>query len=143
MVGMSTVYAGLWYLSGDLRYESKIFLFIIILFANAIFGIMWITEYLSYAEWAENLVKKYRIESQYIETQYYLPYFPEYTNDHVPLDKNQYLHYALQGKNLYTDEISQESMEKIMKNRDRIIYKLYQDTINSIVPEISNDDDSN
>ena len=58
MVGMITVYAGLWYLTGDLPNESKICLFIIILLVNAVFGIMWIIEYLSTAEWAEKLVKK-------------------------------------------------------------------------------------
>ena len=53
---MITCYAGLWYLTGDIGQETKVTLFIVILFANALFGIIWITAYLGHAEWAEKLV---------------------------------------------------------------------------------------
>ena len=67
IVGMITVYAGLWYLTGDIGEETSIILFIVILSVNALFGIMWITSYLGHAEWAEIVVKKIRIESLYLE----------------------------------------------------------------------------
>ena len=50
---MITVYAGLWYLTGDVGEETSIILFILMLTVNAIFGIVWITAYLGNAEWAE------------------------------------------------------------------------------------------
>ena len=60
---MITVYAGLWYLTGDIGQEAKIILFVVILLINALFGIMWIKEYLGHAEWAEKLAKKFQIEN--------------------------------------------------------------------------------
>ena len=60
---MITVYAGLWYLTGDIGYESDIILFSIILYSNLIFGIMWISAYLGNAEWAVLCVKRFRTES--------------------------------------------------------------------------------
>ena len=50
---MVTVYAGLWYITGDIGEETSIVLFIVMLFVNLLFGIIWISEYLGHAEWAE------------------------------------------------------------------------------------------
>ena len=55
---MMTCYAGLWYLTGDIGHETSIIIFVMILLANAVFGIMWIIAYLGVAEWAEAIVKK-------------------------------------------------------------------------------------
>ena len=55
---MMTCYAGLWYLTGDIGEETSIIIFILILIANTIFGIMWIIAYIGSAEWAEKIVKK-------------------------------------------------------------------------------------
>ena len=52
VVGMMTVYIGLWYLSDSIGEETKILLFTIILYANLIFCIIWIIAYISSAEWA-------------------------------------------------------------------------------------------
>ena len=46
-VSIVTCYVGLWYLTGDIGYETSIIVFIIILLANAVFGIMWILAYLA------------------------------------------------------------------------------------------------
>ena len=62
IVGMITVYSGLWYLTGDLGDEAKIILFVVILFTNGVFGIVWLTAYLGHAEWAEKLVRIFRTE---------------------------------------------------------------------------------
>ena len=59
---MITVYAGLWYLTGDIGYETSIIVFVIILFANAVFGIMWIIAYVGTAEWAETIIRKLSLE---------------------------------------------------------------------------------
>ena len=63
-VALLTCYAGLWYLTGDIEEETKIIVFIIIIFANLFFVIMWIIEYVGHAAWGEKLVKKIRLEKE-------------------------------------------------------------------------------
>ena len=59
---MITVYAGLWYMTGDIGYESEIILFAIMLIANLLFLLIWAKAYVANAEWAEKLVKYFRLE---------------------------------------------------------------------------------
>ena len=94
---MTTCYAGLWYLTGDIGYETSINLFAVILVANAYFGIMWITAYLDHAEWANRWVKKFRTENKFIENEKLIPYFPPSQNEHVPKDKINFLSDMLLG----------------------------------------------
>ena len=114
IVGMITVYAGLWYLTGDVGYEAKIILFIAILLTNGLFGIMWIKAYLGHAEWAEKLVKTFRTEKQYIKFEYSEPYFHENNDEAVPFDKNEFLRNMLLGKQFYTAGLTLKNMEKLM-----------------------------
>ena len=114
---MITVYDGLWYLTNDVGYEVKIILFIVILFVNALFGIIWIKAYLIHAEWAVDILKKYRLESQYIKSEEFLPYFPERIAELVPFDKIQFLCDMLRGHQFYTDDITHQKMHELMKNR--------------------------
>ena len=51
-VSMMTCFAGLWYLTGDIGEETKIFLFKIILICNIYFIIMWIRAYAINTRWA-------------------------------------------------------------------------------------------
>ena len=71
IVGMVTVYAGLWYLTGDLGEETEIFLFVIMLTVNLFFAIVWITTYLGSAVWAASFVKYVKIEKKYINCSPY------------------------------------------------------------------------
>ena len=88
---MITVYAGLWYLSKDIGEETRIVLFAVIITFNALFGIIWITSYLSNASWAQLVVKRCRIEHEYLEPEPIIPYFPEIEIKQVPFDKIRFL----------------------------------------------------
>ena len=114
---MITVYTGLWYLTGDVGNESKIILFIVIIFANALFGIIWITVYLGHVEWAVSLVKKCRTEYRYIKTERFIPYFPESDDEVAQSDKDQFLSSMLLGHQFYTTYLTHKKMHELLINR--------------------------
>ena len=71
---MITCYAGLWYLTGDMGPETSIIIFIIMLVANAFFGIIWIITYIVYGKpWAEKWIIKTHLESTYVENNHMIP----------------------------------------------------------------------
>ena len=71
---MITCYAGLWFLTGDMGETTSIIIFIIILLANAFFGIIWIITYIAYGKpWAKKWIIKSRLESKYVENQRMIP----------------------------------------------------------------------
>ena len=49
-------------MTGDIGYESEIILFAIMLIANLLFLLIWAKAYVANAEWAEKLVKYFRLE---------------------------------------------------------------------------------
>ena len=127
---MITVYAGLWYLTGDVGNETKIFLFIVIIFSNAFFGIIWITSYLGHVDWAVSLVKNCRTESQYIEIENLIPYFPECLGVVAPPDKTIFLRDTLLGHQFYSTDLTYKKMQELMTKRYCLIQQIYKDIKN-------------
>ena len=55
IVGLITVYAGMWYLTGDIGDETSIIIFAIILLTNLLFLTLWITAFLRAVPLAEKV----------------------------------------------------------------------------------------
>ena len=97
---MVTCYSGLWYLTGDMGKTSSIIIFILILVANAVFGIIWIIAYIVYGKaWAENWIQKIHLEIKYVGNQYMMA--PLILEGPIVLGRFEFVQNALLGKYLY------------------------------------------
>ena len=105
-------------------------LFIVIIFSNALFGIIWITAYLGHVDWAVSLVKKYRIETQYIKIESLIPYFPKCLGEVAPYDKTIFLRDTILGHQFYSKDLTHKKMQELMTKRHYLIQQLYEDIRN-------------
>ena len=137
---MITVYSGLCYLAVDVGNEAKNILFIVIVFANAVFVIIWITTYLGNVDWAVSLVKTCLIENQYIEIEHLIPYFPECPDEVAQSNKVQFLRNVLLGHQFYTTDITHKKIQELMKNHI-IIRKFYEEMKNIHIQKKVNSND--
>ena len=129
---MITVYAGLWYITDDIGQVTQILLFTLILTANAIFGCRWLIAYISKAQWAGILVKRFLLEHSYIACIPIIPYFPlhEFKSNLRMFQKDDYLRHLILGDQFYTDHLSVVDMQNLMNDRRSIVMRIYDDALN-------------